>query len=69
MVEERELSAGQQTIVRTLSAERTRAIQAHDQAIAEFADMLRGLMGLEGDWSFGGTMDNIKLVRKEEPSD
>ncbi len=67
MVEERELSPAQQTIVRTLSAERARAILTHDAALAEYIDLLKASMKLKGDWSFGGTMDAIKLVHQEEP--
>ncbi len=67
MAETIALTPGQQSVVRTLTAERIRAVAICEQAINEYLKLLTTSMQLEGDWTFEGTLDNIQLVCKEAP--
>ena len=62
-----DLTAAQQAIIRSLTAERTRALAAHDSAIAEYLSLLKGALKLKGNWTWAGTVNEIKLVKQPKP--
>ena len=67
MAKEQILTPAQQTIIRSLTAERTRALAAHDGAIAEYLSLLKGALKLKGNWTWGGAVNEIKLVKQPKP--
>ncbi len=67
MAKEKRLTPAQQTIIRSLTAERTRALAAHDGAIAEYLRLLKTTLKLKGAWVWAGTVSEIKLVKQPKP--
>lgn len=67
MAKKQSLTPAQQNIIRSLTAERTRAITTHDAAIAEYLTLLKTALKLKGEWTWGGTMGGIQLVRVPKP--
>ena len=66
MADEHALTRAQQDVVRVMSAQRQQVLAQHDAAMAEYQSLLVHKLGLEGDWTLAGSMDNIKLVRVKE---